>query len=276
MNLGLIGYGAVAGQALRALANASPTPLDGVTCLARAEGLARAGTMLERGGARLARERHVVSTASELLAARPCVVAEAAGHEALGAIGPEILLAGVDLIVTSVGALAHDDLRGALDAAAARGGARYVICPGAVGGFDILAAAKLSGLTEVVYTSRKPPKAWRGTRAEEAIDLGHIVAPTVFFRGDAGEAARQYPQNANVAATIALQGLGFSRTRVEMIADPTATRNVHEIRFRAACADVAITIEGNPSPENPKTSMTTGYALANQILDHAAARGRSR
>ncbi len=271
MRLGVIGYGSVAGQALSALANASPSPFDSVVCLARPDGFSRAQAMLDLGGARLARERGVVSSTSELLATKPLIVAEAAGHEALRAIGPEILTAGVDLIVTSVGALAHEDLRGALDGAAVRGGSRYLVCPGAVGGFDILSAAKLSGLIEVVYTSRKPPKAWRGPRAENVVKLDDLDEATVFFRGDAGEAARQYPQNANVAATIALLGLGFARTKVEMVADPSVTRNVHEIRIRAACADVSIRIEGNPSPENPKTSMTTGYALANQILDIARA-----
>jgi aspartate dehydrogenase len=274
LKLAIIGYGSVARQTLSALANALTSPLDEIICLARPDGMTRASDMLNHGGERLARKRRVVTTCEEMLAARPSIVAEAAGHAALGEIGPAILSCGVDLVVTSVGALAHDDLRGALDGASARGGGRYLVCAGAVGGFDILSAAKLSGLTDVTYTSRKPPLAWRGTRAEESVNLGALREAKTFFRGDAGEAARQYPQNANVAATIALKGIGFARTKVELVADPAATRNVHEIRFRAACADVSITIEGNPSPENPKTSMTTGYALASQIIDLASRSSR--
>ena len=276
MKLGLVGYGAVAARALEALASESSAPLEALTCLARPDGGARARELLARHGDHLAHERRVVATIDELLATGPDLVVEAAGHEALRAIGPDVLAGGVDLVITSVGALAHDALRDALDTAATRGGARYHICAGAVGGFDILAAARLSGLEEVVYTSRKPPAAWRGTRAQALVDLENLRERRTFFRGNAGEAARDYPQNANVAATIALRGVGLDKTMVELIADPVATRNIHEIRFRSRCADVSIVIEGNPSPENPKTSMTTGYALASQIIDFAKARTRAR
>ncbi|MBX9760911.1 MAG: DUF108 domain-containing protein, partial [Beijerinckiaceae bacterium] len=44
------------------------------------------------------------------------------------------------------------------------------------------------------------------------------------------------------------------------------TRNVHEIAIRSTCADVDIKIAGAPSPDNPKTSLTTGYALAASLL----------
>ena len=142
-----------------------------------------------------------------------------------------------------------------------------MICAGAIGGLDILAAARLSGLREVVYVSRKPPNAWRGTPAENLINLDGAFEPRVFFEGDAARAAREYPRNANVAATIALKGLGFAGTRVQMIADPSVERNVHEIRVKAVCADFTIVIDGAPSPENPKTSMTTGFALANLIRE---------
>src|SRR5690606_7025689 len=128
----------------------------------------------------------------------------------------------------------------ALDEASRRGKARWDVCAGAIGGLDILAAARLSGLHEVLYTSRKPPHAWRGTPAEARVDLDKISEPVVFFTGSADAAAIDYPQNANVAATIALKGAGFERTRVRLVADPAATRNVHEITIQSVCADVEI------------------------------------
>ena len=65
----------------------------------------------------------------------------------------------------------------------------------------------------VRYRSRKPPAAWRGSPAEEVVDLGKLAAPTVLYTGSAGEAALLYPQNANVAAAVALAGLGFEPPR---------------------------------------------------------------
>lgn len=268
MRLALIGYGSIARQALGAIADDLPSPLDAVICLAREKGANRARDLLESFGNKLARQRHVVGSAAELAQLQPLLVAEAAGHGALKMYGAEVLQGGADLIVTSVGALADGELRGQLDAAAQSSGASYHLCPGAVGGLDLLAAAKLSGLDEVVYTSRKPPKAWMGTPAEKAVDFAALTAAHVFYEGAAAAAARDYPQNANVAATVALIGAGFDATRVRLIADPTVSRNIHEISVRSKSVDFELRIEGRPSPDNPKTSLTTGYALARQILDN--------
>jgi aspartate dehydrogenase len=269
VNLGLIGYGAIATLTLETLARALPEPLVSIVCCAKPEGVARARALLASFGDRGASRRHVVTTLDALLAARPDLVAEAAGQEAVRAHGAEVLAGGCDLVVTSVGALADEDLHARLRQAANEGGARLIISPGAIGAIDMLSAARLAGLDEVIYTSRKPPGAWRGTPAESLIALDTIAAPTVFYDGPARAAARDYPQNANVAATVALAGLGFERTRVRLIADPATRRNVHELKVRSACADMTFQIEGHPIPGNPKTSMTTGYSLARIILDRA-------
>jgi aspartate dehydrogenase len=265
--LGIIGYGAIADLALGAVAAHRFAPLDEVVCLARETGLERAASLLDRGGERLARRRRVVSALADLLDSRPDVIVEAAGHQAVRESGPQILKAGVDLVISSVGALSDQDLHERLLRAAQSGRARIQFVAGAIGGLDILAAARLSGIEEVVYVSRKPPAAWAGTPAEQRVDLAKLVQETVLYEGNAAAAANDFPKNANVAATVALAGLGFSRTRVKLVADPNSTANVHEISFRAACADVSIRIEGRPSPRNPKTSATTGYSLAHLILD---------
>ena len=211
---------------------------------------------------------------SDLIEHHPGVVAEAAGHEALITHGAAILGAGRDLIITSVGALADPRLSGTLDRAAALSGARYDLCPGAIGGLDILDAARRSGLTSLLYTSRKPLEGWRGTHAEKLVMLDELAEPTQFFEGSAREAALLFPQNANVAATIALRGLGLDDTRTRLVADPAITRNIHEISIRSACVDVDMRIVGVPSPDNPKTSLTTGFALASKIA--AAIEDRER
>ena len=94
---------------------------------------------------------------------------------------------------------------------------------------DAIAAMRMGGLETVRYRSRKPPVAWRGTPAEKVVDLATLAKPAVLYRGNARQAALLYPQNANVAATVALAGLGFERTEVELVADPAAPGNVHEI-----------------------------------------------
>ncbi len=266
MILGLIGHGVVAKQALAAMAEGIAAPFEALVVLARADSAGKARDVLAPWCGRVYRELVIVTDVAGLIEQRPMIVAEAAGHQAVGAFGPALVSAGIDFLITSAGALASAPLRGALDEAARSGEAKWEICSGAVGGLDILAAARLSGLDDVLYTSRKPPLAWRGTPAEKLIDLESLTEAVTFYEGSAQAAARDYPLNANVAATIAIMGAGFERTRVQLVADPAATRNTHEVSFHSGCADVDIRIAGKPSPDNPKTSLTTGYALAAQLL----------
>lgn len=268
--LGVIGYGTIARLALDAVAARLSAPLDHLVICARPEGRARAEATLAMTGERLARRCSIVTTTADLVAAHPDLVVEAAGHEAVATAGGELLEAGIDLVVSSVGALSDPALAARLTAAARHGGGRLDLLPGAIGGLDILAAARLSGLEAVTYVSRKPPAAWRGTPAETLLDLAAIREPATFYEGSAAAAARDFPKNANVAATVALAGLGFEATKVRLVADPTTSRNIHEIAFRSAAADVTIRIEGRPSPDNPKTSATTGWSLAHAILDRFA------
>ena len=61
------------------------------------------------------------------------------------------------------------------------------------------------------------------------IKLETIEKETLLFEGPASEAVKAFPANVNVAATISLAGIGFERTKVRVIADPTLSRNVHVI-----------------------------------------------
>lgn len=268
-HLGVIGAGGMAETLLRALADAMPAPLEQLSLLST--GSPRAAALLERHGARIARHMAVYQSLPEMLAAGADVVAECAGHAAVRQHGAAVLAAGRELVLISAGALADDALRGDLQAAARTGGGRLSLPAGAVGGIDALVAARLSGLESVTYTGRKPPRAWRGTRAEAVLDLEALHQPVTFFEGSAREAASAYPQNANVAATIALAGVGFDATQVRLVADPTLSGNVHEIALRSAAVDFTIRLEGRASPENPKTSLTAGYSLARHLLNRVSA-----
>jgi aspartate dehydrogenase len=170
-----------------------------------------------------------------------------------------------------VGALATPGLLERLKAAAVRGRAKLILPAGAVAGIDAIRAARLAGLDSVEYLSRKPPLAWRGTPAEKSVDLEGLREAATFYDGNAGEAARNYPQNANVAATVALAGLGLEATRVKLVADPAARGNRHEITASGAFGRLEIAIEGRPLPGNPKTSMLAALSLLRLIENRAGA-----
>ncbi len=266
VNMGVIGCGAMAATMMQAL-YAAGMRFPTLTFL------------VPQGSAERVRDRigtgqegdtcpAVVTTYDAFMAARPDIVVECASQQAVMMYGADVLAAGVPLALASVGALADDDVRTSLQRAASLGGTRYLVAPGAIGALDVLVAARLSGLREVIYHSRKPPQAWRGTLAEQKMSLDTLSVPEVFFDGTARAAALDYPKNANVAAAIALAGVGFEKTRVRLIADPGITGNIHEIVFDSGCTTVSIRLEGRASPDNPRTSQTAGYSLARLVINH--------
>ncbi|WP_102110279.1 aspartate dehydrogenase, partial [Oceaniglobus roseus] len=185
---------------------------------------------------------------------------ECAGHGALTEHGPALLAAGIDLIAVSSGAMADPEVSRRL-LAAQDGGGRLSFASGAIGALDALAAAREGGLEEVTYRGSKPPAGWRGSPAEAVLDLDRLAAPAVHFTGTAREAARRYPQNANVAASVAMAGLGFDATRVELVADPALARNVHALTFRGAFGSAGFEIAGESLPGAPKSSALTAMSL---------------
>jgi aspartate dehydrogenase len=264
--LGIIGCGGIAELVLTTLAREIASPLSQLSLFVKPQSVARANALLETC-TELAVARAVHTELSAFLADQPDIVAECASHTAVRDFGAAILESGRDLVVISIGALANDDLHQKLTRAAAAGGARLILPPGAIGGIDALAAARLSGLESVVYTGRKPPLAWRGTPAERLVALDTLNEAAVFFEGSARKAAEDYPFNANVAAALALAGIGLDATKVRLVADPAIKRNVHEFAVSAGCGDFSVRLEGRPSPANPKTSLMAGYSVARALLN---------
>lgn len=259
LRLAVVGFGAI-GQALaRELAGDDRVHL--AQLIVSPASLADA----QAACAALAPQVRVASTLDLGPGQRPDLVVECAGHAAVLAHVVPALQAGIPCAMASVGALHDADLLARLEAAAQEGGTRLQLVSGAIGAIDALAAARLGGLDEVVYVGRKPPLSWAGTPAEQVCDLARLMAPQVIFRGSAREAARQFPKNANVAATVSLAGLGLDRTQVELVADPGVTRNVHAVIARGAFGRLELQMENLPLAANPKTSALTVYSLVRAV-----------
>jgi aspartate dehydrogenase len=181
----------------------------------------------------------VVLNLDEMLRLRPTVIVEAASQQAARDYVGRIVAEGVDLIVMSSGALLGLNVQSN----------KVHVPSGAIGGLDALSSAALAGIDEIVLTSRKNPKAF---------DMNNKEARIV-YEGSAEEAARLFPREMNVAATLALT-VKPARVRVQVISDPTVHRNTHEIQVKWRYGEMLLRFANDPHPENPRTSALAAWS----------------
>ncbi len=255
MHLGLIGYGSIA-QSLIALL--PDTRVRRVTVLVRTPAVAPVQTP----------EITFVTSLDALLAAQPSLVVECAGHGAVADHANDILGAGTDLLVASLGAFADAALHTRVLQTCAKTGARLILPTGAIGGLDLLRVLSANGDVHVTYRGIKPPAAWRGSPADTLVDLDHLQSRTAFFKGSGRAAAAQFPKNANVVAALALAGAGFDTMKVALIADPAARANTHSFAVTSPLCSYKTEIENAATSGNARTSKTTVLSILHEVLHH--------
>ena len=139
---------------------------------------------------------------------------------------------------------------------------------GAIAGLDGIRAMREMGLDAVTLTTVKHPRSLGQMpplselippTAEEAL----IMSPEarLLFSGTAEEAIRRFPANVNVAVSLGLAGLGFSRTRVRLFADPCAAGTLHHISARAGDCTLETMTRPAPLPQNPRSSALAMYSV---------------
>ncbi len=190
---------------------------------------------------------------------------EAAGQDALRKHGMRVLESGRSLLVTSVGAFTDDRLWKDYQSAAKMHGSRVLICAGAMPAVDWMGSAALAGVDRVFVRQTKPAHAWIGTPAEDTHDLVGMTDPTVIFRGKARESGSLFPKNSNISCTLALATAGLDATTVELVAVPGGNANLVDVEFEGPAGRLSVSMEGFPSPANPKTSMEVPLSVVKAI-----------
>jgi aspartate dehydrogenase len=245
------GFGAIGKRVAEALDRGLPG-------LALAAVSARDRGRAEAAMAGFARPAPVVALSE--LAELGDVVVECAPAAVLREIAEPALERGRRLVVLSCGALLDNfDL---VDLAE-KGGGRIHVPTGALLGLDAVTAAAEGGISSVTMITRKPPQGLAGAPylVENGIEVSGLNEAKRVFAGTAREAARGFPANVNVAAALALAGIGPDRTTIEIWADPGVTRNMHRIEVEAEAARFSMQIEGVPSLENPRTGRLTPLSV---------------
>ncbi len=157
------------------------------------------------------------------------------------------------VLAMSVGKLLNSD---DLFKLAQRNRCCLLIPSGAIAGIDAIKSAGLTQIQNIILTTKKPPSNFADIAyiKEQGIDLSQITKETLIFEGDVDTAVKLFPQNINVAATLALASQAKSKILIRIITAPHLTQNSHEIEMTGDFGQITTKTENMVCPDNPKTS----------------------
>lgn len=252
MRIGVAGIGAVGAAVARALDNGEVPgcALGGLAARTSEKAAALNDT--------LKHPAHVVDFGTLALTC-DCVI-EALPPALFGDLADPVLRAGKQLVVLSASQLlARDDLI----SLAAKNGSRILVASGAMLGLDALNAVNVGQIHSVTIVTRKPVESLIRAPfvARSGMDLTALQGPKQVIAGSVAEVAREFPANVNVAAAISMAGLGPHKTRMEVWADPSLTRNTHSVEVTSDSSDFTMSIQNRPSAENPATGIITARSV---------------
>ena len=254
--VGLIGAGNIGIQLVQAVKSGQIPNAAAVAVMARSPEKARLA--LDQAGVQ---DIPVFQDVQGLLSARPDIVVEAAHPHAVQDCAEAVLDAGVDFMPMSVGGLIAPGFLEELTQTAQCSGAQLIVPAGAMTGLNVALAATAGGpdgLYEARITSTKSPAGLKTApylAHHPEIELDSLTEPKMIFQGNVQEAVSGFPQNVNVAAAVALCGLGPEKTQVQIIADPQVyLKGV----FGETCC--TLTLETSPNRRSSYLALLSGIA----------------
>jgi len=184
------------------------------------------------------------------------LVIECATQTAAHEVIPKVVARGVDIMVTSVGTLVDDDYRNMVTEKARQCDAKVYLPSGAISGTDGLRASTVGEVESVELITTMPPLTYGEIKylQDKGVDVSTIKERTVLFNGTAREAVQLFPRNVNAAGIVSIMGIGFDRTMVTIVADPTHKVNSHELRIKGEFGEMVTKTDNVPSAINPRTS----------------------
>lgn len=154
-------------------------------------------------------------------------------------------------------------------AAAAKHRCHLLVPSGAIAGIDALKAASLVKIKKIILTTRKPLNGFTQNDylEKKKIYLSALTGETVMFSGSVKEAVKYFPQNINVAATLAFASGMPEKIRVRILTSPEYKINSHEIEIVGDCGRITTRTENVTCPDNPKTSWLAVLSAIKTLKD---------
>ncbi len=140
---------------------------------------------------------------------------------------------------------------------------------GAIAGLDALKAVSLVNIERIILTTRKPVAGFTQNAYLEKnkIYLSSLLGETILFDGSVREAVRYFPQNINVAATLAFASQTPKKIRVRIVTSPEYKINSHEIEIKGEFGRIMTRTENVTCPDNPKTSWLAVLSAIRTLKD---------
>jgi len=179
----------------------------------------------------------------------------------------QALMAKKDVLVMSVGKFIDDE---SIFKFAQKQGVKVLIPSGAIAGLDAIKAASLERIDRITLTTRKPIYGFADNAyvQERRINLSQIKKETILFDGTVREAVKCFPQNINVAATIALASNAKDKLRIRIATSPEFKVNSHEIEVIGEFGRMVTKTENVICPDNPKTSFLAVLSAVRTLKEY--------
>lgn len=137
-------------------------------------------------------------------------------------------------------------------------GYKIYIPSGAIAGCDGLSAVKYTKIKSIQLKTFKPLKTLITSpyfkQNKSLYNRALKQVQTVVFCGNVYDAVKNFPQNINVAATLAVVSNNPDKVKVTIIADKNLKCNIHEVTIISSAGKIFTRVENIPSKDNPKTS----------------------
>lgn len=188
------------------------------------------------------------------------VIIEAAGQDAVKDYAQRCLQIS-NLLITSIGAFTEDSFFEELIKIAKKNQKRIYLSSGALPAIDWMSAVSISDVNYVSIIQSKPVRSWKGTPADDLIDLDSIQEKQCFFEGSARNAANIFKKSSNITAMLALSTIGLDETQVKLVADPNSDQMHTKIEISSSVGSLKLDWYGAPSKLNPSTSADVPLAV---------------
>lgn len=194
------------------------------------------------------------------------IIVECASQQAVKDYLIDLLKLDKEILLMSVGALVDRNFFLNVEKLINNHNSKIHIPSGAIAGIDAIKSVK-KNIKTIKITTTKNPQSLEGAPfiIDNKINLMKIKKRKVLFSGTANDAVRFFPANVNVAAILSLSGIGFKKTKVEVVADPEIKINQHEINVEGDFGELCITIKNKPSKSNKKTSYLAILSAINYL-----------